>query len=260
VQDLYKDQMQLSGHWERIEDLELFAELGIQALRYPILWERFAPNRDSSKIDWAWADARMHRLRALNVRPIVGLVHHGSGPRHTSLVDPGFAEGLARYAGQVAQRFPWVEAWTPVNEPLTTARFSGLYGHWYPHGRDERTFARALLHQCRAVALSMQAIRKVNPAARLIQTDDLGKMHSTPQMQYQADFENERRWLSWDLLSGLVDRHHRLWGHLLWAGIEESELAWFLENPSPPDIIGVNYYLTSERFLDEHPERYPESC
>lgn len=260
VQDLYKDQLQMSGHWERIEDLDLFAGLGIRALRYPVLWERFAPNRDSRNIDWSWADARLNRLRELKVRPIVGLVHHGSGPRHTSLVDPGFAEGLAQYAGQVAERFPWVEDWTPVNEPLTTARFSGLYGHWYPHGRDEQTFARALIHECRAVALSMQAIRKVNPAARLIQTDDLGKIHSTPQLQYQADFENERRWLSWDLLCGLVDRHHRMWGHLLWAGIEESELTWFLDNPCPPDIIGVNYYLTSERFLDEHPERYPSHC
>ena len=58
----------------------------------------------------------------------------------------------------------------PVNEPLTTARFSGLYGHWYPHGRDDITFVRTFLTQCRAVALSMQTIRRVNPAAQLVQT------------------------------------------------------------------------------------------
>lgn len=260
VQDLYTDQMRLSGHSERGEDLDLFADLGIRALRYPVLWERFAPDGDLSHIDWTWADARLQRLRERNVRPILGLLHHGSGPRHTSLVDAGFAEGLAEYARQVARRFPWVEEWTPVNEPLTTARFSGLYGHWYPHGTDEQTFARALINQCRAVALSMQAIREVNPAARLLQTEDLGKVHSTPHMQYQADFENERRWLSWDLLCGLVDRHHRLWGHLLWAGIGETELGWFLDHPCPPDILGVNYYLTSERFLDSHTEDYPLAC
>ena len=65
-----------------------------------------------------------------------------SGPRSTSLVDPAFAEGLAAFARAVAERYPWVEDFTPVNEPLTTARFSGLYGHWYPHGRDDLTFAR----------------------------------------------------------------------------------------------------------------------
>ena len=260
VRDSYTDQMHLSGHTERIEDLDLFADLGIRALRYPLHWERFAPDKDLHAIDWTWADARLDRLRTLGVRPIVGLLHHGSGPRYTSLIDPGFAEGLARYAGEAARRFPWVEEWTPVNEPLTTARFSGLYGHWYPHGTQEQSFARALINQCRATALSMQAIREVNPTARLIQTEDLARVHSTPHMQYQADFENERRWLSWDLLCGLVDRHHPLWGYLQWAGIEEAELDWFLSNPCPPDLFGTNYYLTSERFLDERCEGYPTAC
>ena len=257
VQDAYNDQLYWNGHANRIDDLDLFAQLGIRALRYPILWERFAGENNMGDCDWSWADARLERLRALNIRPIVGLVHHGSGPRHTSLVSPDFADGLAAHAGRVAQRYPWVQDWTPVNEPLTTARFSGLYGHWYPHGTDESCFARAVVNQCWAVAKSMQSIRKVNPAARLIQTDDLGKTYSRPHMQYQADFENERRWLTWDLLCGRVDWRHRMWGHLLGCGIGESELLWFLENPCPPDVIGINHYLTSERFLDERCDRYP---
>src|SRR5205085_7915669 len=142
------------------------------------------------------------RLHDLGIRPIVGLVHHGSGPPHTSLTDPAFADGLAAFAGRVAERFPWVDAYTPVNEPLTTARFSGLYGHWFPHGRDDRTFARALLHQCRAVVLAMRAVRSVTPGARLVQTEALGKIFSTPAPAYQADFESERRWLTGGLLCG----------------------------------------------------------
>ena len=92
--------------------------------------------------------------------------------------------------------------YTPVNEPLSTARFSGLYGHWYPHGRDSLTWARILLTECRAVVLAMRAIREVNPTAQLVQTEDLGKAYSTPALAYQAEFENERRWLSFDLLCG----------------------------------------------------------
>ena len=53
--------------------------------------------------DWSWPDERLLSLRHLGVTPIVGLVHHGSGPRHTSLVDPAFAEQLAAYAGMVAR-------------------------------------------------------------------------------------------------------------------------------------------------------------
>ena len=258
VGDEYYDQLERNGHGERASDLELFAELGVRALRYPVLWERTAPDGIESA-DWSWAHERLSRLRDLGVRPIVGLVHHGSGPRSTSLVDTAFPEKLARYARAVAERFPWIDAYTPVNEPLTTARFSGLYGHWYPHACDDLTFARALLTQCRAIALSMRAIREVNGSAQLIQTEDLGKTFSTRTLAYQAAFENERRWLSYDLLCGRVKRGHPMWRYLRRVGIGQSELDWFVDNPSPPDIIGINHYLTSERFLDERTGRYP-SC
>ncbi|MBD2778442.1 family 1 glycosylhydrolase [Iningainema tapete] len=258
VGDEYFDQLESNGHATRLNDLDLFAELGIQAIRYPVLWERTAPN-GLENANWEWADRRLGRLHELGIRPIVGLVHHGSGPRYTSLVDPEFPEKLAAYARAVAERYPWVTHYTPVNEPLTTARFSGMYGHWYPHGRDEFTFCRALLGQCRGVSQAMKAIRQVNPNAVLVQTEDLGKIFSTPKLKYQAEFENERRWLSFDLLCGRVSPTHRMWGHLRYVGISSSELEWFLENPCPPDIIGINHYLTSDRFLDERKERYPTS-
>nr|WP_242039866.1 family 1 glycosylhydrolase [Anabaena sphaerica] len=236
--------------------MELFAQLGIQAIRYPLLWERIAPN-GLENADWSWADVRLGRLRELGICPIVGLVHHGSGPRYTSLVDPAFPEKLAEFARAVAERYPWVKYYTPINEPLTTARFSGLYGHWYPHGRDDLTFGRALLSECRGVCLAMQAIREVNPGAELVQTEDLGKIYSTPKLTYQAEFENERRWLTFDLLCGRISPNHPIWGYLRNCGISESELEEFCQNPCPPDLIGINHYLTSDRFLDENLENYP---
>ena len=257
VGDEYFDQLERSGHTARSDDLDQFAALGVRVLRYPVLWERTAP-AGLARADWSWADERLGRLRALGIRPIVGLVHHGSGPRHTSLTDPAFAAELAAYAHAVAARYPWVDSYTPVNEPLTTARFSGLYGHWYPHGRDAQTFARALITQCRAVVLAMRAIREVNPAAKLVQTEDLGKAYSTPALRYQAEFENERRWLTFDLLCGRVGPTHPLWAYLCGAGVGAAELEWFGAHPCPPDIIGINHYLTSERFLDERLERYQD--
>ncbi|HEY0063334.1 MAG TPA: sugar nucleotide-binding protein, partial [Telluria sp.] len=175
-----------------------------------------------------------------------------------SLVDPQFADKLAAFAGAVADRYPWIESYTPVNEPLTTARFSGLAGVWFPHGRDDRTFVQALLNQCRAVVLSMRAIRQRNPHAKLVQTDDLSKTYGTPHMAQLTQFFNERRWLSWDLLCGKVDSSHPLWSYLIGTGVAPAELLWFLDNPCPPDVIGVNYYTTSERWLDHRLQRYPE--
>ena len=256
VHSEYFEQMRRTGHLGRMSDFEQFARLGIKALRQPILWE-YSASHGSEGERWEWARAALDELSALDIRPIVGLLHHGSGPKFTDLLDPNFPYALAGYAEQVATRFPEVQDYTPVNEPLTTARFSTLYGHWYPHCHDEHSFARALLNQCRAVVLSMEAIRRINPSARLIQTEDLGKVHSTPLLAYQAAFENERRWSTYDLLCGRVDRDHRMWHHFRWAGIDESELDWFVEHPCPPDVIGLNLYLSGERYLDEHVERYP---
>ena len=256
VGDMWHDQVESSGHAARLDDLDRIAALGIRTLRYPVLWERTAP-RGLTQADFGWADERLHRLRTLGVQPIVGLVHHGSGPGETSLVDPEFAPRLAAYAQMVARRYPWVELWTPVNEPLTTARFSGLYGHWYPHGRDTPTFLRALLTQCRAVALAMRAIRAVIPAARLVQTEDVSAIHASPELAYQAEYENHRRWLSLDLLTGKVDARHPMRRHLLAEGIAGDELDFFLEQPCPPDVIGINYYATSDRLLDHDRARWP---
>lgn len=258
VGDEYFEQTARSGHQERLSDFDLFKELGVRALRHGVLWEKVAPD-GLVTADWSWADASLARSRELGMRPIVGLLHHGSGPYSTSLLDPDFAEKLGDYAYAVARRYPWVTDYTPINEPLTTARFSGLYGHWYPHAQDDQTFLTALLNQCRAIVLAMRAIREINPAARLIQTDDLGKTFSTPKLAYQAEFDNERRWLSYDLLCGRVHSQHALWQYLRNRGVSDTELEWFQENSCPPDIIGINHYLGGQRFLDEHLQRYPRS-
>lgn len=256
VEDTYHDQLHYTGHIHRLDDIDRFVSLGINKIRYPVLWESHEPVRNK-KTDWSWARRRLERLSENNVTPIVGLIHHGSGPSYTSLADPAFAEGLARYASRVANEFPWLEYYTPVNEPLTTARFSGLYGFWFPHMKSDAAFLTMLVNQVKGIILSMREIRKVNPDAKLVQTEDLSKTYSTPALKYQADFENERRWLSYDLLCGKVDRNHTLWKYLLRNGLTEKQLGFFLDNPCYPDIAGFNYYVTSERFLDDAIRNYP---
>ena len=257
VQDRFFDQVRRSGHQDRPGDLDEIARLGIRRLRYPVLWERVAPEGLASA-DWTWTDERFAMLHARGIRPIATLLHHGSGPRGTDLLDSKFPDAFARYAGAVAKRYPWLEDYTPINEPLTTARFSALYGHWYPHRSDTRAFIRALLHQVAAIALGMRAIRAVNPTARLVQTEDGGRVYSSPQLAHQADFENQRRWLTFDLLGGRVDSHHPLREWLERNGADRRVLDRLREAPVPADILGLNYYLTSDRYLDHRLELFPE--
>ncbi|MBV4359052.1 family 1 glycosylhydrolase [Pinibacter aurantiacus] len=254
--DHFHDQLEDGGYYNRSHNIEAISKLGITTLRFPLLWERHQPQKDDP-INWDWATEQLNSIVACNITPIIGLLHHGSGPTFTDLTDDHFPELLSKYAAKVAQQFPWIEYYTPVNEPLTTARFSGLYGLWYPHHKDVHSFLTILLNQLKGVVLSMQAIRKINSNAKLIQTEDLTKVHSTPALQYQSHFENERRWLTYDLLCGRVGENHSMWNYFMDNNIDAESLYFFIRHPCVPHIAGFNYYITSERFLDENIDQYP---
>jgi dTDP-4-dehydrorhamnose reductase len=256
IEDTVHDQLNMNGHEDRISDLEMFADIGISKIRYPLLWEKYVNQKDTFfKIH----DPRLEKLRELNIDPIAGLLHHGSGPMDTSMMKNDFAERLADFAYIIAQRYPWIEFYTPVNEPLTTARFSGLYGIWYPHKKDDYSFLRMFLNQLKAIVLSIKRIKEINPNAKLIQTEDIAKIHSTKILKYQAKLENERTWLTYDILTGKFNSDHSLWKYFLEIGITKKELEFFIDNPNQPDICGFNYYVTSERFLDDRIIEYPTS-
>lgn len=255
VGDRWLDQLAATGHHDRDADLAALASLNLDALRFPILWERVWPDPARAP-DWDWTDRRYSGLQERGIRAIAGLIHHGSGPAGTSLVDPAFAQRLADYAALVAERYPAITEWTPVNEPLTTARFSALYGLWYPHLRDEGQFWLALLNQIDGTRLAMRAIRQFVPAAQLIQTEDFGRTYATAGLAEQAAFDNQRRWMTWDLLCGRVAPDHPLWDRLCGFGLQ-GRLEAIASEPCPPEVIGMNHYLTSDRLLDERIADYP---
>ena len=103
VGDDFRNQVEETGHRARLSDIDAMASLGIKAVRYPILWESIAPE-DPDALDFSWHDERLNRLREQGIRVIAGLLHHGSGPRFTELLDPNFPSLFANYARRVAER------------------------------------------------------------------------------------------------------------------------------------------------------------
>lgn len=253
VGDTFFDQHLWSGHRDRVAaDLERVALLGIRTLRTALHWEYF----ESTK-SWDFFDLTLREMRRFDLKPIAGLVHHGSGPLGTSLLDPEFPSKLAAYAAQVAQRYPWITSYTPVNEPHTTSRFACLYGHWFPHHHSVVSYLRALLNEIKGTVLSMRAIRRIQPRAELIYTEDGGGLAGTTAVEHFRTEREARRWLGTDLLCGKVTVEHPLYAFLLEHGITVEELDWFEQNRCPPSVLGFNYYLTSDRFLDDRVELYP---
>lgn len=252
---LRADQLTATGHAARPADLELLPELGVSAVRYPVLWGW--RSRGAQATDWKWADARIGRLLELGLRPVIGLLHHGSGPGSSSFLDPDFPQRFGAFADTVARRYPGVREFLPINEPLTTARFSGLYGTWHPHARDHAIFTRMLLSMAGAAREAARAIRAATAGAVIIQNEDLGHTQGTPAVRDAVTFDNHRRWLTFDLMTGRVGPSHPLWNYL--AGDRERAVALesLRDDPEPPDVLGLDYYVTSDRYLDHRLERYP---
>ena len=249
------DQLALTRHDRREDDLDRIAGLSVSAVRYPVIWGRSADA--TSATDWTWAEARVGRLVELGIEPIVGLLHHGFGPEGSDPLDPGWPAAFGRYAGEVARRLPDTVSFLPINEPLTTARFGALYGWWSPYARDSETFASLLLAECEAFVEAAEAIRRVRPAARILVNEDVGRTEGTRPLAPIIDHHNERRWLTFDLLMGRVDPNHPLWPLLGGTRERRRMLDRLRRDPQPPDILGVDHYITSDRFLDDRLERYP---
>ncbi len=245
-----RDQSAETGWSNRLGDVDLIADLGVAACRFPVLWEHVAPIAPAVR-DFGPAMLRLERLRGRGVEPIVTLLHHGSGPRYTHLLDPAFPELFAQYAAHAARVLPGVRRWTPINEPLTTARFSTLYGVWYPNLRDDRAFGRALLHQTMATLLAMERIRAVSADAQLVVSEDLqgftaGDSAAAP---YVA-FLRERAFLSIELLAGHVVPGHALYGFLRErCGVTAAELRTVVTHALQPGLVAFNHYPHSERYV-----------
>jgi len=241
----WRDQLAETGHYARLDDIDRIASLGVHASRYPVLWER---------ADFAWARPRLERLCESGVEPIVTLLHHGSGPAHTSLVDPDFPHLFAAYADAAVRAFSWVRRWTPINEPLTTARFATLYGHWYPNVRDDAAFGRAIVNQALAIQLAFERIRARIPRAELMITEDLqGFTAANAAAENDAAFFRERSYLSLELIMGRVVEGHPLWRYLTeTAGVSSASLRAIAERAVIPETIGWNWYPYSERVLWRH--------
>jgi dTDP-4-dehydrorhamnose reductase len=247
-----RDQLRETGHQTRERDLDLIAQLGVCASRYPVLWEKVAPHGPDLR-DYAWAARRLNGLAERGVEPIVTLLHHGSGPRYTSLLDPAFPRLFAEYAAATARRFPWVTRWTPINEPLTTARFSTLYALWYPNRfADDAAFGRAIVNEALAIAAASERIREVIPQARFVLTEDLQSFSAADErVEAEVAHKRERMYLSCELLQGRIVDGHPMHRYLTErCGIEAVELAGLARRPQPPDVMGWNYYPYSERWLE----------
>ena len=240
------DEMEKCGfykHWRT--DFELVRDLDIRYLRYgPAIHTTFL---GSDRFDWEFSDQTFGYLKTLDIVPIVDLCHFGVPDWIGNFQNPDFPNLFAGYARAFAQRFPWVQLYTPINEMFICATFSAAYGWWNEQLSSDQAFVTALKNIVKANVLAMSAILDARPDAIFIQSESSEYFHAdNPKAIKPAEIMNARRFLSLDLNYG-KRVESEMYEFLLDNGMTRDEYHFFLsQNLRHHCIMGNDYYVTNE--------------
>ncbi|HZW02341.1 MAG TPA: family 1 glycosylhydrolase, partial [Anaerolineaceae bacterium] len=146
-------------------DVQLMANLGLQAFRFSVAWPRIQPQgvgaANPAGLDFY--DRLVDALLEKGIRPLPTL-HHWDLPQ--ALQDRGgwtqraTAEAFADYAAHVARRLgDRVDTWTTHNEPFVVAFIGHYQGRHAPGIRDLNTAAQVTHHLLLSHGLAVDAIR-----------------------------------------------------------------------------------------------------
>jgi beta-glucosidase/6-phospho-beta-glucosidase/beta-galactosidase len=244
------DQLRDTGHYEMWQqDLKLVRELGLRYLRYgPPLYRIF---KGPGEYDWSGLDPVMAEMRRLGIVPIIDLCHFGLPDWLHDFQNPSWPDYFAEYSRAFAERYPWVRYYTPVNEIYVTAQFSAAFGWWNERLMSDTAWITNIKHCCKASVLCMRAILDLRPDAIFIFSESTEYVHpGSPEMVAQAQFMNERRFLSLDLLFG-HDVTATMYQYLLAGGMTNAEYQWFRNQKDLRThcIMGTDYYITNEHVI-----------
>lgn len=242
------DEYELTEHYDRWhDDLGLAVDAGAELVRWGVPWHRVQP--EPGRWDWSWVDRVMDRFAELHLRPIVDLMHYGTPLwLENQFANPDYPKLVAEYSAAVAERYAHlgVADYTPVNEPMIHALFSGEYAYWPPYLSGPRGLTTMAGQLARGFVLAQRAIADVLGDRAVFVHVDAGMRYvgdtDAPEHRDHAARLKEQVFLVEDLVTGRVGPGHPLASHLRANGFSDDDFAWFTEAPVQPDVMGVNYY------------------
>ena len=244
-----RDQLAECGHYERWkEDLGLVKELGLKVLRYGLPYHRI--HLGPGKYDWEFADQVMAEMQRLKITPILDLLHFGVPDWLGNFQNPALPIHFAAYAAAVAERYPWVKLYTPVNEIYVTARVSAKDGLWNEQLKTDVGFVTAMKNLVAASILANHEIAQRRPDCVIVQSESAEYTHdacSAPSRE--LTLKNKQRFISLDLLYAHVPDAD-IYMYLMDNGMTREEYEWFMKGEPPGyQVMGNDYYGRNEKIL-----------
>lgn len=244
-----RDQLVECGHYERWrEDLKLVKDLGLRVLRYGLPYHRMHLGPD--RYDWEFADQVMAEMQRLEITPILDLMHFGVPDWIGNFQNPELPMLFAEYADAVANRYPWVRHYTPVNEIYVSARISAYDGLWNEQLKSDKGFVTAIKHLVAASILATHRIALRRPNCIIVQSESAEYTHearSSPSPEIVL--RNKLRFLALDLLYAYPPDAD-VCMYMLDNGLTREQYDWFMRGEPPGyQIMGNDYYGRNERIL-----------
>jgi hypothetical protein len=244
------DVTETNGHQTHLAADLAAAGAHVEQIRYPIRWPRVEV--EPGRFDWSATDAALDAVGAAGLAPIVDLLHHTSHPGwlQDGLRDRRFGPAFVRFVQAVVERYPWVPAYTVINEPLTTFLMAGHESMWPPYDAGLEGFARLATNTMPAVVEAAAACRAGWPTAEHVWVDTC-EHHAAVDAadpRAHAALANDRRHAVLDLvLHHDLDRPRPFLDALRRAGGER-----LFELPAIQiDVLGLDYYWQLEWWYDE---------
>lgn len=211
------------------EDYRALRRLGILAVREGIPWNRVDRG---GQFDFRPLEPFVEAAQETGLTVIWDLFHYGY-PEDADPFAASFIHRFADYCHAVAryldQRTCGTPFYTPINEISYLAWAAGDAALFAPHATG-RSF-ELKINLVRAALAGIDALRDVNPRARIVNADPICKVvapHDRP------DLEDHARWYSDHVV-------YETWDML--AGRQFSELGGSREHL---DVVGINYYWTNQ--------------
>lgn len=251
------DQLEKCRHYDRWqEDLELVRQLGIRFLRYGPPYYRI--HRAPGQFDWSFTDQVMPEIHRMGIVPILDLCHFGVPDWVGDFQNPDFPRHFAEYARAFAERYPWIWCYTPINEMYITAEFSAYFGWWNERLRSDHGFVTALRHVTRASVEAMLSIIQIRPDAIFVVAESSEHTHAlSPDLMAEANFHNERRFLTLDLVCGQPVSAN-MYEYLRDHGLSQEEYEFFgCHDLREHLLIGHDYYGHNEHRMTGPTQRQP---
>lgn len=246
-----RDQLAETGHYKHWrQDFELCRELGVRYLRYGPPYYRM--HVDERRYDWSFTDEVLPVMKEMGIVPILDLCHFGLPDWAGDFQNEEWPELFADFAGNFARRYPWIQFYTPANEILVCAKFSGKLGWWNEQKTSDKAMITAHINLCSASLLAIERILQERSDAIFIQSEAAEAFFEcSPENKEQVEFQNQLRFLTFDYLYGHPPRSDVLM-FLMENGVTEKDVRSCMERGRKVAsccVMGMDYYASNERMI-----------